>query len=92
MIEDITHRKVSIHSAYLLILRVTAVIAWPIDVNEIIACASRAFALYYTLRCIVAWVVTRQVGGLRSRPLHLVRFALLTLVCFPLFAFGIGAS
>ena len=57
LIKDITYRKLPLRYAYLLILLVTVALTWETDVNGIIAYASRAFALYYMLQCIVALLV-----------------------------------
>ena len=92
LIEDITHSKVPIRYAYLLILLVTVVLTWSTNVNEIIAYASRAFALYYTLQCVVAWVVAWQERNLHRRPLRLVKFAFLAVMCFLVFALGIPSG
>jgi len=48
LIRDITNHRLPIRYAYLLILVVTLAITWETNVNEIIAWASRAFALFYT--------------------------------------------
>jgi len=92
LIEDITQRKVPIRYAYLLILLVTVVLTWSTNVNEIIAYASRAFALYYTLQCVVAWIVAWQGRNLHHRPLRLVTFAFLAVMCFLVFALGIPSG
>ena len=92
LIEDITHHKLSIRYAYLLILLVTVALTWETNVNEIIAYASRAFALYYTLQCIVAWVVAWQERSLHRRPLRLVTFAFLAVMCLLVFALGIPSG
>jgi hypothetical protein len=92
LIEDITHSKAPIRYAYLLILLVTVVLTWSTNVNEIIAYASRAFALYYTLQCVVAWVVAWQERNLNRRPLRLVMFAFLAVMCFLVFALGIPSG
>jgi hypothetical protein len=92
LIEDITHRKLSIRYAYLLILLVTVALTWETNVNEIIAYASRAFALYYTLQCSVAWVVAWQERNLHRRQLRLVTFAFLAVMCLLVFALGIPSG
>ncbi len=92
LIEDITERKVPIRYAYLLILLVTVVLTWSTNVNEIIAYASRAFALYYTLQCVVAWIVAWQEQNLQRRPLRLATFAFLAVMCFLVFALGIPSG
>jgi len=92
LIEDITHYKVSIRYAYLLIILVTVVLTWETNVNQIIAYASRAFALYYTLQCVVAWGVAWQERSLPRRPLRLTMFALLAVMCFLVFTLGIPSG
>ena len=92
LIEDITEHKVPIRYAYLLILLVTVTLAWSSNVNEIIAYASRAFALYYMLQCMVAWIVAWQQRGLRRRSFHLVRFSILAVICGLVFVFGIPSG
>jgi hypothetical protein len=91
LIEDITERKVPPRYAYLAILLVTIVLTWSVNVNEIIAYASRAFALYYTLQCIVAAIVAWRDPQLR-RPSRVATFSLLGVVCFLVFALGIPAG
>ena len=92
LIEDITHRKVPIRYAYLLILLVTVVLAWETNVNEIITYASRAFALYYTLQCAVAFVVAWQDRKLHRRSQRLSTFAFLAVMCFLVFALGVPSG
>jgi hypothetical protein len=92
LIEDITEKKVSIRSAYFLILLVTVVLTWLSDVNEIIAYASRAFALYYTMQCIVAWIVAWEKRTLHRRKPRLVLFAFLAAMCFLVFALGLPSG
>lgn len=92
LIEDITHRRTPIRYAYLLILLVTVVMTWATNVNEIIAYASRAFALYYTLQCAVAWVVAFQKRNMAGRSVRLMLFAFLAVMCLIVFAFGIPSG
>lgn len=92
LIEDITHGKAPIRYAYLLILLVTVLLTWSTNVNEIIAYASRAFALYYTLQCVVAWIVAHRERNLRGRSMRLVLFAFLALMCLLVFAFGVPSG
>ena len=92
LIEDITHHKLKTRYAYLLILLVTLVITWETDVNQIIAYASRAFALYYSLQCLVAFLVARQTKQMAKQKLQLFSFAFLALVCFLVFALGVPSG
>jgi len=82
LIEDITNRRLPMRYAYLLIMLVTIALTLETNVNQIIAYASRAFALYYMLQCLVALLVARKKGrgGLG--------FALLALICLAVFVFG----
>jgi hypothetical protein len=91
LIEDISERKVPLPYAYLAVVLVTVALTWSVNVNEIIAYASRAFALYYTLQCVVAVVVAARDPQLR-RPLRLTVFGVLAAVCFLVFAFGIPSG
>jgi len=92
LIEDITHHKLPMRYAYLLILLVTTVITWETNVNGIIAYASRAFALYYMLQCIVAMIVAWQTKDLPRRTLRLAIFAFLIVMCLLVFAFGLPSE
>ena len=92
LIEDITHRELPVRYAYLLILMVTVALTWETNVNQIIAYASRAFALYYALQCSVAWVVAFQKKSLPGRPLRLLVFGFLAMICLLVFALGIPSG
>jgi len=92
LIEDITHHKLKIRYAYLLIMLVTISITWGTDVNQIIAYASRAFALYYSLQCVVAFLVAWRCKQLAKQKLQLFSFAFLALVCFLVFALGVPSG
>jgi len=90
LIEAITHRKVSLRFAYALILLITLALTWETNVNEIIAYASRAFALYYGLQSLIAvmLVAKGKAGGRKQMAL----FALLVLVSFAVFFVGAPAE
>lgn len=92
LIEEITGRKLPIRYAYLLILVSTIALTWETNVNQIIAYASRAFALYYTLQCAIAFVVASQRQNLSHKPLRLMNFGALALVCLSVFVLGIPSE
>ncbi len=92
LIGDITHHKVPMRYAYLLILLVTVALTWETDVNGIIAYASRAFALFYMLQCVVALIVAWQLKNLPKRSLRITIFALLALACLLVFALGLPSE
>lgn len=92
LVEDITGRRLPMRYAYLLILSVTVFLTWETNVNQIIAYASRAFALYYTLQCAVAFVVAWQCQDLKGRQLRLITFGCLALICLIVFLLGVSAE
>lgn len=92
LIEDITHRKLPIRYAYVLIVVVTVGLTWETNVNQIITYASRAFALYYLLQCVVAFLVAWRQKELNRRPLRLAMFAFLVVACLLVFVLGIPSE
>jgi hypothetical protein len=92
LLEDITHKKLPIRHAYLLILLVTVALTWATDVNAIIAYASRAFALFYMFQCVVAFLVARELENLSHRVPKLVHYAFLAFMCFLVFAIGVPSG
>ncbi|WP_115718946.1 hypothetical protein [Gallaecimonas mangrovi] len=92
LIEDIAHKKLPVRYAYLAIIIITVMLTWRTNVNEIIAYASRAFALFYMLQCSVAFVVAWQRRAMPKRGRYLAGFALLTCLCALIFAFGIPSE
>lgn len=89
LIEDITNHRIPIRYAYLLILLITVALTWETNVNGIIAYASRAFALFYTLQCTVAFIVARQARDLPRRSVRLVGYASLAIICLLVFTLGL---
>ncbi len=92
LLEDITERKLPIRLAYLLILFITVVLTWQTNVNAIIAYASRAFALFYMLQCLVALMVCFENKDLARRKLRMALFAAVTLACLTVFIFGLSSE
>jgi len=67
LLHDITGGRVNLRHTYPLIALVAALITWETDVFSLITLASRCFALYYALQCIVAaWSAARSGRGLRA--------------------------
>jgi len=62
LIVDITRKRLSLSMAYSLVLLVTVLLTWETNVNEIISYASRAFALFYFLQCVVALLLARRLA------------------------------
>jgi hypothetical protein len=92
LIQDITNGKLPVRYAYLLILLVTVALSWETNVNQIIAYASRAFALYYFLQCVVAFIVALQQKDITRRTLRMATFVLLAIICLLVFVLGIPSG
>ena len=69
LIAELTRRRIKPAMAYALITGAGLLLTWSLNVFEIIAYASRAFALYYALQCAIAALAAqrRSAGGWRSR-------------------------
>ena len=89
LIEDITSGKVNPSHAYLVIAGVGIALLITFHVNQIITLASRAFALFYALQCLVAWEAARKRHGERGNALA---FLLLSLIGFAVFALGVPST
>lgn len=59
---EFTHHKIRPRWTYLIICGFAIVLTWSANTLEILTLASRAFALYYFLQCLVAFLATQQVG------------------------------
>lgn len=92
LVGDITHNKLPAKYSYILILLVTVFITWETDVNQIIAYASRAFALYYMFQCVVALIVAWQDKTIAKREFRMASFVFLAATCFLVFAFGVPSG
>jgi hypothetical protein len=92
LVGEITHNKLPAKYSYMLILLITVFITWETNVNQIIAYASRAFALYYMLQCVVALVVARQDKMIPKRSFRMASFSFLAFMCLLVFAFGVPSG
>ena len=69
---------------------VLALSVWVLVVG--IAYASRAFALFYMLQCLVAFFVALQLKDLSHRLPRLIKFAFLAVICLLVFVLGIPSG
>ena len=65
------------NKAYLVVSILAIILIWTADLLEIISFASRAFALYYLLQCVVAILASHNEYERKAHYLNLVRFATL---------------
>ena len=89
LIEQVTGGKVNPNHAYPLIAAVGIAILITVDINGVIALASRAFALFYAVQCLVAWESARKKQGHVAKA---TAFLALSLVSACVFVFGIPAG
>ncbi len=92
LLADITQKRLPVRASYFLMLMVTLALTWETNVNVIIAYASRAFALFYTLQCAVGWIIAWQTPSLPKRTRSLVIFGLLSLMCLAIFLLGLPSE
>jgi hypothetical protein len=65
--------KLSTNKGYLLVSGLAIVLVWTADLLEIISFASRAFALYYLLQCVVAIMASYHHNANKAYLLHCAR-------------------
>ena len=88
LVSDATHQFVDARQAYLIIGAVSAFVIWETNVVSLVAMASRAFALFYALQCLVAVLIA--CGNGRNAIANW--FGLHALMSFAVAVFGIPAE
>ncbi len=88
LVSTTTRGHISPKHAYLVIGAVAVCVIWATDVVSIVTLASRAFALFYALQCVVAVLVARHTGDHRKANW----FGFLALIAFAIAVLGIPAS
>jgi hypothetical protein len=92
LVEDIVQHKLPLSTVYIGIMVITIMLTWATNVNEIIAYASRAFALFYFLQCVVACLVAYQLTNITGRTRRLWLFSVVGLSCLAVFVLGIPSG
>ena len=77
---------------YLIVSGVAVGLTWISNVYEIISYASRAFALYYAIQCVVAILVVKQSPSVKAPAWRYLFYGALALVCGAITIFGIPAG
>jgi hypothetical protein len=70
-----SNQKLSCNSGYLVVSALAILLVWTADLLEIISVASRAFAVYYLLQCVVAIIASQYHYEHKAHRLHQARFA-----------------
>ena len=84
--------KLSSNRGYVIVSVFAIVLVWAADLLEIISFASRAFAVYYLLQCIVAILASRQHYAGTAHLTQVVRFAILATILAVIVIFAIPAK
>ncbi|TVM34984.1 hypothetical protein DQK91_06125 [Oceanidesulfovibrio marinus] len=92
LLEAIFKRWMPARYAYVVVSALSISITWMTDVYQIISYASRAFALFYVLQCVVALLVMRKVSDVPARRAKTGLYAGLALICLLITLFGIPAG
>ncbi|QGY41041.1 hypothetical protein GM415_13195 [Pseudodesulfovibrio cashew] len=92
LMEAIMTKRVPAKYAYLLVSSLAIALTWLTDVYQIISYASRAFALFYALQCVVALLVMRSSRAVEFSRRKAVMFGSLAAVCALVTLFGIPAG
>jgi hypothetical protein len=77
---------------YLAVSLFAIILIWTADLLEIISFASRAFALYYLLQCVVALVASHHVYEHKSFHIHRAHFAAVATILAFIVVFAIPAE
>jgi hypothetical protein len=88
LIEQVSMQRIDHRHAYPVIALVGVGLTWSLDIFGVIALASRAFALFYLLQCLVAAWVAMVAPGLRQRVLHAAAFLALAVLALAVVLLG----
>lgn len=84
--------KLSTNMGYLVVSLFAIILVWTADLLEIISFASRAFAVYYLLQCVVALIVSHQYHEREAYRLHRTHFAAVATILAFIVVFAIPAE
>lgn len=89
LIEQVSANKIDRRHAYPVIALIGICLTWTLDVYGVIALASRAFALFYLMQCLVAAAVALKAPGVPRRGLYAAGFLALSAMAVAVVLFGI---
>ena len=84
--------KLSTNKGYLVVSLFAIILIWTADLLEIISFASRAFALYYLLQCVVALIASHHYYERKAYRLCCTRFAAVATILAFIVVFAIPAE
>lgn len=86
------NQRMALKNLYPVLALIAMVLVWTGNVFDIISLASRAFALYYFLQCLVAVFVAWTTTGIAGRRRLIIWYAVLAFVSLGAAVFGISAA
>ncbi len=92
LVSESSSGKLSTNKGYLVVSVFAIILVWTADLLEIISFASRAFALYYLLQCIVAIIASHHHYERKANYLHRARFATVASILAFIVIFAIPAE
>ncbi len=84
--------RISTNHGYLVVSLFAILLVWTANLLEIITFASRAFALYYLLQCVVALIASRHYYERKAYCLHCTHFATVATILAFIVVFAIPAK
>jgi len=84
--------RLTSNNGYLIVSALAIILIWSADLLEIITLASRAFALYYLLQCIVALIANRHSYKGKAYWLRSIGFTMLSIILAFIVLFAIPAK
>ncbi len=88
LLHDMTKGRIPVRYTYPWIAGVAAIVTWETDVFGLITLASRCFALYYALQCLIAMLSAHE----RGRVWHAAGYGSLMLLCAAIVVLGTPAE
>lgn len=80
LVSEVTRNRLKPQQGYLFVAAIAIILIWTASIYEIITIASRAFAAYYFLQCIVALLASRGRGHYRQRVGFMIMASILLFV------------
>jgi len=92
LLHNISGNRIAMRHTYPLIGLVSVFIVWETNVNELIALASRAFALFYAIQCVVAVMAAARLEKSGRNVFQIAGFSTIGLICILIVLFGAPAE
>ncbi len=89
MAEEITKGKINARQAYAILVVIAITLTWTADIFQIISYASRVFAGYYALQCLLAMLLSHRSG---KPVVKTIFFGVLAVFSFLIMILGIPAE